>query len=513
MPQELSAKDYLANSLAILQRWWWLIAILSVIGTVAGYGATYLYAKRYTSQTLVLVQQPTVPGDYVKPVISQDVGQRLTTMQQQILSRTRLEPVIQQFALFSKDAQKLPMEDLVNRIRSTITVTPIRANGASPNQPVQAFAVSVQFEDPHLAQQICSTITSMFMEENLKLRQELSEQTTQFIGGQLEEAKAKLDQQDAKLAAFERGHLGSLPDADQANLTIMAGLKSQLDAVNQTLGRANEDKNFTESLLAQQMQAWQASSELGQNPETLQQQLTAAELQLSTLESKYTDQHPDVIKAKSDIEALKKKIAETDNAKPTESKNPDKVVLEPAAIGNLRASIYQLSEMIKEKTAQQEKLEEQIKAYEARIESSPAIEQDYKELTRDFQAALTFYNELLAKRQQSAMATDLERKQEGEQFQVLDPANLPDKPSFPNVPLFVSGGTGAGLALSLAIIFLIEMLDSSLRSTEDVEHLIHLPVLAAIPVIEGIGAGTRRRSSVIDGWKRRRAEKLARTSA
>lgn len=506
--KQLGLNDYLR----MLRRGWWLIAVLTVLGAAIGYGATHFFPRQYKSQTLVLVQQPTVPGDYVKPVISEDVGGRLATMQQQILSRSRLEPVIRQFGLYSNDIQRVSMEELVNRLRATIAVTPIRSNSSS--QQLQGFYVNVQFDDPRLAQQICSNITSMFMEENLKLRQELSEQTTQFISKQLDDAKAKLDEQDAKLAAFERTHLGSLPDEDPANINVLAGLKSQLDAVTQTLGRANQDKDFAESLLAQQLEVWQTTSTVGQNPETLQQQLSAAELQLSNLQTKYTDDHPDVIKAKSDIEILKKKIAETQTAKEsTEADKPQKAILEPASIQSLRAQIYQLNEAIKEKAGQQELLQKQIKTYEARIESSPAIEQDYKELTRDYQTALGFYNELLAKRQQSAMATDLERRQQGEQFQVLDPANLPDKPSFPNIPLFIGGGAGGGFSLALGVIFIFEMMDRSLRSTEEVERLVHLPVLSVIPIIEAAQLRSEGRSSHTGESKRWRTKKFAKASS
>ncbi len=139
--------------------------------------------------------------------------------------------------------------------------------------------------------------------------------------------------------------------------------------------------------------------------------------------------------------------------------------------------------MIAEKTKEQAKIQQEIKVYQDRVESSPAVEQQYKELTRDYQTALDFYNDLLKKRDQSAMATDLERHQEGEQFKILDPANLPDQPSFPNRPAFALGGLGGGLALGLAIAFLLEFRDTSFRTERDVEFALRLPVLAMVPSI------------------------------
>lgn len=502
--KQLGVQDYVR----ILRRKWWLILTLAIVGTGLGYAAGYFLPKKYTSQTLVLIQQPTVPGDYVKPVISsQDVNQRLATMQQQILSRSRLEPVVKQFGLYSQDIQNVPMEDLVDRLRKVISITPIRTNAGGQPQQLQGFSISVTFDDAHLAQQICSTITSMFMEANLKLRQDLSEQTTDFLSKQLNDAKATLDQQDAKLAAFQRAHIGALPDEDHGNLGILGGLTTQLDATSQALARAQQDKAFAESVLAQQLEALRVSSQTGQNPDSLQKQLDALELQLSSLESKYTDDHPDVIKAKNDIEVLKKKIADTqDTDKPVETDKPQKATLESPQIQNLRAQIYQLDQIIKEKTAQQEELQKQIKTYQARVESSPAVQQEYKELTRDYETALRFYNELLGKRDQSAMATDLERRQQGEQFQVLDPANLPDKPSFPNIPLFAAGGGAGGLFLGFGLIFLFEILDSSLRSRADVEMILHLPVLALIPAFEVVASTNSTR--FVDKFRRRKLEKV-----
>ena len=479
--RQLNFEDYVD----IIRRRWWLVAALALLGAGAGYGTAHFLPKRYTSQTLVLVEQPTVPGDYVKPVITQDVNQRLATMQQQILSRTRLEPVIQQFGLFAKDIKDVSIEDLVQRLRDAISVTPIRAMSGTEGRQLPGFNIAVVFDDPHLAQQICSTITSMFVEANLKLRQELSDQTTQFLGKQLEDAKSKLDDQDAKLAAFQRLHIGSLPDESQTNLSVLTELNTQLDAVTQALGRAHQDKGFAESVLAQHLAAWQAS-QVGQNPDSLERQLAAQEQQLSELQSKYTDDHPDVIKAKSNIETLNQKIANAQGGEKTsQADGQTKSAVEPPEIQNLRAQIFQLEQGIKQRTAQQEEIQRQIKLYQARVESSPTIEQEYKELTRDYQTALAFYNDLLIKRDQSSMANDLERRQQGEQFQVLDPANLPDKPSFPNKQLFALGGFGAGLGAAISLVLLIEILDTSLHSKQSVENVLQLPVLATIPVIQG----------------------------
>jgi polysaccharide chain length determinant protein (PEP-CTERM system associated) len=504
--QDIALKDVLA----ILKRRFVLIAVLAAVGSAAGFLLTRFLPKRFTSQTLVLVQQPGVSKEIIPSVVSDNTNQRLAAMQQQILSRSRLESVIQELGLYHQDVGRVSMEVLVQKLRAAITITPVQPMAETRAQSLPGFYIIVQFSDAHSAQNICSRITSMFLNEYLQLRRGEATQTTQFLGQQLEDAKAKLDEQDARLAAFQRRNLGSLPDQNQTNLNLLTGLNSQLEASTQTLNRAQQDKSFAESLLSQQLAAWQAS-QAGQNPETLEQQLAALQAQLVTLQSKYTDDHPDVIKAKNDLAKLKQKIADSDTQKkPAGAAGTGKVQrtsTEPVQIQQLRAQIHQYEDVIKERAQQQEDIQKQIKMYQARVQASPAVEQEYKLITRDHQTALDFYNDLLKKRDQSAMATDLEQSQQGEQFQVLDPANLPDKPSFPRRSVFVGGGFVAGLALGFGLTLLLEMQDTSMRTEHDVEVVLRLPVLAMIPVIAKdrragrahpsiLGAATRTSSPV-----------------
>ena len=482
--RELTIADYIA----MLRRRWVLIVTLAVVGAPLAYGVSRFLPDRYKSQTLVLVEQPSVPTDIVRSLDTSDISQRLSSMKQQILSRSRLEPIIRQFGLYGDDVSRVSMEDLVGRLQKTIDVTPVLPMAESQARQLPGFYVSVTMDNARTAQQVCTAVTSMFIEENLRLRQQHSEDTTQFLVQQLAEAKAKLDEQDARLAAFKSHYLGSLPDQESTNLNLLTTLTSQLDAATQALARAQQDKTYAESMLTQQIAAWQAT-QTGRNPETLDQQLSALQTQLANLQARYTDDYPDVIKTKNDIAALKRQLAESNAQKATsDASKVQKSAVEPLQVAQLRAQVHNLELVIAEKAREQGQIKEQIKFYQERVQSTPGVEQQFKELTRGYETALLSYNELQKKRDESAMAADLERKQQGEQFRVLDPANLPDKPSFPNRPLFAAGGVGGGLALGLAIAFLLEMRDSSLKTERDVEFTLHLPVLAMIPEIEPISA-------------------------
>ena len=477
--RELTPADYMA----MLRRRWVLIVVLGLIGPPLAYAVSRILPERFRSQTLVLIEQPTVSNKIVESLDTSDINQRLSSMQQQILSRSRLEPIIRQFNLYPQDVNRKSMDELVARLQRTIEVTPIAPMTETRTQQLPGFYIAVTLDNARNAQEVCTAVTSLFIEQNLRLRQEHSEVTTQFLAQELESAKASLDEQDGKLAAFKSHHIGELPDDEQTNLNLLTGLTSQLDASTQALARAQQDKTFTESLLSQQVAALQAS-QTGQNPETLEQQLIALQTRLANLQSTYTEDHPDVIRAKHDIAVLQKKIADSEgqNNAPGAGKG-QRMSVEPAQIQQLRAQVHNDDLMIASKTKEQEQIRKQIGLYQERVQSSPAVEQQYKELTRGYQTALDSYNELQKKRDNSEMATNLERKQEGEQFSVLDPANLPGKPSFPNRPLFALGGLGGGLALGLGLAFLLEMKDTSVKTERDVEFALRLPVLAMVPEI------------------------------
>ncbi len=477
LTEDITAKDVIA----IVRRHLLLILLLALFGGSIGYALSRFLPKRYTSKTLVLVQQPETVS-VASPLIDNN-NQRLAAMQQQILSRTRLEPVIRDLSLYQTDIDRVSMEDLIDRLRKAIEVSPVAPMAETRAQNLPGFTISVVFSNPNVAQQICAKITSMFLEQNQEISKSAVKENTDFLNKEVEETKTKLDEQDARLAEFQRKYLGSLPEQSEMNLNMLTGLNTQLEAATQALNRAQQDKSFTESVLAQQVAAWQAT-QVGQNPETYEQQLATLQAQLLALESKYTSDHPDVIKAKNDVEALKKKMAEAEQQQKNQpaEKSPQSTT-EPMQILQLRAQIHQYDQVIKERSQQQGDIQKQIVLYQARVQASPAVEQEYKLITRDHQVVLEAYDDMVKKRDQSEVGQRLVESQEGEHFLVLDPANLPDSPSFPKLPLFAGGGFGAGLVLGLGIALLLEVQDTSMRSEHDVEVVLRLPVLAMIPVI------------------------------
>jgi polysaccharide chain length determinant protein (PEP-CTERM system associated) len=505
----------------ILRRRIWIIVIPAMVVPVLAYCVSLFLPNRYTSQTLVLVENQRVPEHYVKPVVTEDLTYRLSTMKEQILSRSRLQPILERWHLYGAVANDPTVDLKLDQMRKNVKVKAVISEIVKLQDPragVPGFTISFTYSDARTAQQVCAEITSMFIEANLKERQQSAQGTTDFLEKQLAESKKQLDEQDAKLATFKSKYLGQLPDQSQTNMGILLGMKSQLDAVTQALARAQQDKTYTESMLAQQVAAWESSQKDDNtaSPTTLQQQLTALQTQLVSLQARYTDDYPDVIKTKNDIAQVKKQLdaAETVSSDIKTPKDRKLSVLEPTQIQQLRATVRQLDQTIKEKSHEEDRLQQQIRTYEGRIELTPKVEEEYKLLTRDYTTALNFYNDLLAKKSQSEMATNLELQQEGEQFRVMDPPNLPERPSFPNRPIIALGGFGGGIGLGLVITVVLEMMDRSLRTEADVTSLLRIPAIAVIPELgapRDVETPPRQRRIRLTFWKSRELAQGART--
>lgn len=470
----------------VLRKHWWILPACAL-----GLGATAVLAamqlpKQYTSQTLVLVARPSVSEEVVKHVVTEDFTQRLAAMKGKILSRSRLEPVIEKFNLYAPDRSKVHMEDLIDRLRGAITITPLEAMPGIQYANLPGFSVNVTFGDPQLAQQICTEVTSMFMEQDARDINEKAKTTTAFIDQQLADAKGKLDDEDAKLAQFKRQHIGSLPEEDQRNLGLLGSLNAELDSTNQAMTRTQQDKGFNETLLSQQEASWKASQK-GENPESLEDQLRARQEQLTVLRARYTEEHPDVVKLKKEIEDLKKKIDEV----PSSGDVPKtRKSTEPPQLQQLRAKIQQADQSFAELVKRQAKIQDQIRVIEGHIEGSPMVEMQLKELTRNHQNALDFYNELLKQRNIAEMDSKLIREQQSEHFSVLDAPSLPTSPSFPKMVNFAGGGFGGGTLLGLIILYLLMAIDKTLHSEREVEAYLKLPVLASLPVLESLAASS-----------------------
>jgi polysaccharide chain length determinant protein (PEP-CTERM system associated) len=372
------------------------------------------------------------------------------------------------------------MDDRIDMMRKNIGIAPIQSEIARTNG-LPGFYIRFKANDARTAQLVCGEIQSLFVSENLSDRTAAAAGTTDFLKGQLADAKAKLDEQDARLAKFQQTYMGKLPGAETSNINMLTTLNTQLDAATQALSRMEQDKGYAESILAMQIQnqGTQAPEHSGLAPQAQQLELQQLLAQEADLTARYTEDYPDVVTVRRKIKELRQKMAEAP-ATPAAASAPTPKPTDSLGVQQLRAQIHAMEQGIAQKKRDQAEIQAQLRTYQERVAASPEVEEEYKSITRDNQTAQAFYDDLLNKMNQSKMATDLEKRQQGEQFRVMDEPNLPESPSFPKRPVFVGGGFALGLALGLLIVALLEYLDTAVRTERDIWAFTKLPTLGII---------------------------------
>ena len=479
--RKLEPEEYIQ----ILKRRAWLIAIPLTIFPLLALAITFFVQPRYISQTLVLIDQQKIPDEYVKSVVSSDLDTRLASMKEQILSRSRLQPIIDRYNLYAN--LHVSMEERTDNARKNNALKAIHSDITNAGG-LPGFFITFQANDPRTAQAICGEITSLFVNENLRSREASAEGTTDFLKGQLDDAKHSLDEQDAKLAAFQSQFAGKLPDEESPNVNMLTSLNTQLEAATEALNRMEQDRTYLQSMLAQVAPGANGSSTPAATvPNAIKQsrqaELRTMESQEAELAATYTADYPDVIAARRKIADLRAQIAKLPDMVPAGSASASATEQsESTSALQLRAQLRASDSAIQAKRNEQSMLQAQVRTYQDRIAASPGVDQQYKLLTRDYDTAKKFYDDLLAKMNQSRMATDLESRQEGEQFHVMDQPNLPDAPVFPNRFFFLVAGIAAGLIVGTLWAGILEYRDTSLRNEQDVWAFTNLPTLAVIPM-------------------------------
>jgi polysaccharide chain length determinant protein (PEP-CTERM system associated) len=478
---------------AAVRRRWAILLPLFFCWAIA-WGASWLVPPTYKSEAVILVEQQQVPEHYVEPNVTVSLQDRLQSMTQQILSRTHLQTTIDRFQLYKSRRSLVPVGDPVEQMRKDIKIDLVDS-AARPGQ-LTAFKIAYSASTPQLAQQVNFELTSLFIEENLKLQQQLSESTTAFLKSQLEEARTRLAEQEAKVRAFESAHFGDLPSQQGTNVQILSGLQNQLQGTQRDVDRAEQQKLYLESL-QQQYQSAQPNmgteNSLETSPQALVKELEYLRHQLMEARSRLTENHPDVIALKYKIaktEKMQKDLEAEVGSHPETGKGTNTVDPSVAA-GVQRGSATPMMQVqsqlkannleIENYERQAKELESQISSYRARLNLTPQVEQQLAEVSRGYEESKANYNSLLQKQNQSQLATSLEQNQQGEQFRILDPPSLPNKPSAPNRLLISLGGLMAGAALGLALAALFELTNVRVRQEKDLEGLLPTRVLVGIP--------------------------------
>ena len=489
--------DYIID--ALIRGRWFLIVPLCISLTL-GLGMTLTANKTYEASTMILVQPQRVPTSYIRSVVSSDINQRISTISQQVLSRSNLEQIIDQFGLF-EDSTGMYQEEKISGLRKRIKVRTERAR-----QGAESFSISFTGSEPQRVMRIANTLASYFMDENLKVREAQAIGTSEFLDSELEKTKKRLEEKEQKLAAFRAKYLGGLPDELETNLRTLDRMQKQATDKAMLLREVNNSISQLDS----QISSMAASGGPGMGGDDFlnfgvdefeeedDSELQAVQEKYETLLLRYTEKHPDVKKLKRIIEKLKK---DREAAMEMEEEQPSAELEEDILpdmgwdpVAPLKAQRAQLVVEANNIQAEVSAIQEKMKIYQQRVEDTPKRELELQSLKRDYGNIQDIYNSLLDRKLEAELSVNMEKKQKGEQFRILDYARLPEKPISPNVKMMFLLSVAGGLGLGGGVLFLKELLSFSvIRRDDQIETELGLPILASIPPLQKPGARTKQK--------------------
>jgi polysaccharide chain length determinant protein (PEP-CTERM system associated) len=438
-----------------------------------------LAPKVYEAKTLILVTPQRVPTDFVKTTVTSKVNERLHTIEQEITSRTSLEQIIRDNNLYPKQTKSMPMEDVVGMMRKDIRVNIVRGEGEELGG---YFTINYASADPRTAAMVTNRLADLVIEGNLRIREQQAKGTTDFLKDELDAAKIKLEEQEKLVSDFKRKHTGELPEQRDTNLQMLTQLQQIYQRTGESLRSAQDRKLIIQKQLtdlefpvtsAQADRGQQTASRLPSptsNARTgvvQEPQLYELKNQLADLRTKYTEKHPDIVRTK-------KKIQEMESNQDLDFRNNPRY-------RELNSQIEAVNLEIKRFQYEEARIKGEIEKYSGRIERTAAREQDMSSITREYQSTKESYETLLKKSQEAAQAENLERRQKGEQFRVIDAAAVPVTPAKPDRPKIMLMGLLLGIGSGLGLAFVREQMDRSFHDPEDVEVTFGIKILASIP--------------------------------
>lgn len=492
----------------------WLVILCAFVLWAAGLGASLLVPKKFRSDTVILIEPQNVLPQYVTPNVAIDLQQRMQSLTQQILSRTRLVKIMDAFHLYGQQPNQEAADALVQRMRDDINIELIKGNGRGDD--ISAFKVSYSAQSPEIAQSVLGQITSLFIDENLHDQEQLSEDTTAFLDTQLAEARKDLEHQEQLLGAFRSRYIGELPEQLSSNVQILSGLQSRLQSATTGLHQAEQQKLYLASLISQSrglQQHESASPEDDTAPVAsntdLDDQIDKMKADLADLSARYTSEHPDVVRLKDQIanaEAARRRLdaAGKKGTSPISARSHSGKDSTISPMAQLESQLKATDLEIINRRQEVRTLESEIEQYQARLNLTPIREQELADVERNHQQSRANYDSLLAKKLQSGMATDLAKRQQSQQFSVLDPPSRPQRPYWPNRLQFSLMGLLGGLVIGVVGIVLKEVSEPRIRREEDVRQwFTKAKVVASIPLLltdaEQRGRSRRRVAEVFAG--------------
>ena len=496
--EEESKKLDLGRYLDVARRRHMEFLIPLLAGWLLVWSVSWMLTPRYKSSTQILVQEPTLPRNVADVAGDQSQLQaRLQTMQQEILSRTRLLTIINGMHLYDDGHKPMSDDDKVATMTKAIDIDLVRDTRNS----VTGFKITYSSDNARVAQAVTGQLAELFINEDQRTQYQQSADTTSFLKKQLEQAAQALAEQEGKVKNFQATHMGALPSEAGNNLAILGGLQSQLNNAQDALNNATQQRALHEAEIQQLRSNPVAVVHAGEvlDPNSVQAidlQLAKLHDQLIDLTSRYTDSYPDVVKLKAQIaqfELQRKQAVAAEKGK--DYKTPDSLTM-----AQLQAQLQADNLEIQNRGKSIAVLQSRIGEYEARINAEPSAEQGLADLKRGYDQSQANYNDILKKMQESQMSTSMEQMQQGERFQMLDPPSLPGKPEFPNRMVLCLVGLAVGVVFGVASVVAFEFTDDRLHYDSEIGDLLPVPVICEIPAVSNPHDEQVNKKKVFIGW-------------
>ena len=450
----------------------WLAIVVFAAPFVTAASLIMFMPSVYRSMATILVDRQQVPESMVRPTVTSALETRLQTISQEILSRSRLDALIRQFNLYAEQRRRVPIEDVIDRMRKDIKLE-LKSVQQSDDRRAATIAFDLSYEgrNPETVARVTNTLASFYIEENLKARERQAVGTSEFLKVQLAEAKKRLDAQEQVVSEFKKRYMGELPQQTDANLGAIERLSTQLRLNNDAQLRAKERRDA----LARQLADATSLSPDAAGPEGKVERLARLNQELRSLRSTYSDKYPDIARLKQEIAALERDIANPDP-------EADKKALSPQVL-RIKQSQAEIASELNILKAEEMRLRSALDSYVGRVENSPKREQEFRELTRDYDATREYYQSLMKRYDDAQLAESMEQRQKGEQFRVLDPAIPGLQPSAPNRLRLILTAFALSVGLAVAAVILAEQVNAACHSVDELRSLTAAPVLLSIPLI------------------------------
>ncbi len=439
-----------------------LIGGIAAGGGVLSIALAFLIHPIYRSSTLIMVQSQRLPSSYVQSAISVDLNDRLRTLTPQIMSRSRLEQIIEKFNLYFQGNDPKDMERKVDLMRKAIEV---QVKGED------TFRIYFKDRSPVVAQEVTEDLARLFIEENLRDRAQQAMNTSEFLDSELLDLKKQLEKQEGSLRAYKEKHLGVLPEQQTANLRALDRFQGQYQANGEALQAARERKAEIESQISK-------DTSNGMFVVPTEPQLEKLRAELAEKRAQLTDRHPDVRELVRKVNEMEKQLTDLQAGGGVQSAKHDPYTQ------SILDKLDQVNREIARLETDQKTLSDNINQYQERIESLPGVEEKLTLLTRDYETTRTNYQALLSKKFEARLSMNLEKKQKDDAFKILDPAYLPVAPAFPNRFLIILVGFFLSTLIGVVAAFVIESLDTTIHRENDLHSISKIPVLAVIPNLD-----------------------------